>query len=67
MPYSRLVQTGRHERPNDAPALEEVVEAKPTAEFDEAYGPESGSLGFALEVTLGDGPLAWRRATRARR
>jgi hypothetical protein len=31
---------------DEGKSLEEVVAAKPTADFDETYGPESESLGF---------------------
>lgn len=34
----------------DGKTLEEVMEAKPTADFDEVYGPESASLGFVNRV-----------------
>ena len=30
--------------------MEQVIEAKPTADFDEVYGPESSSLGFINRV-----------------
>jgi cyclase len=30
--------------------MEQVIEAKPTADFDEVYGPESSSLGFVNRV-----------------
>ena len=30
--------------------MEQVIEAKPTADFDEVYGPESSSLGFLNRV-----------------
>ena len=34
----------------DGKSLEEVVDAKPTADFDEVYGPETASLGFVNRV-----------------
>jgi hypothetical protein len=30
--------------------LQEVIDAKPTADFDEVYGPETASLGFVNRV-----------------
>ena len=34
----------------DGKTLQEVMEAKPTADFDEVYGPETASLGFVNRV-----------------
>ena len=34
----------------DGKSLDEVVNAKPTADFDEVYGPETASLGFVNRV-----------------
>ena len=35
---------------DDGKTLQEVMDAKPTADFDEVYGPETASLGFVNRV-----------------
>ena len=35
---------------DDGKTLQQVMDAKPTADFDEVYGPETASLGFVNRV-----------------
>ena len=51
--YVRMLETVRDRvwtMMNEGKGLEEVIAAKPTAEFDATYGPEEVSLGFVNRV-----------------